>query len=395
MAIAPVPQKDGTTHWRARVRDPDRKWYKSNTYANREDALAEEAELIRQKKSGRRSVALEAKATLVAEYWFVWSQDARNNVSEGWKISQDQMARDYIIPVIGHMFLSDVTSVDIGRVLQVMQERGRSPSTQKLVYSLMHKAFGDAVNYYEMLPKSPVSPKFHRPKVIEKHPTFLTPDESMKLLEFTRNHYLGPAIWLGLYSGLRVSEIQALRYAAIDFTLNQIQVRAIYNRKVGAMQEFPKQGDWALVPMVPPLRDYLRSLSRKPEDFVVQSRSGGMMPYETFYPALKRLSQGAGLPVVGPHGLRHSSTELWVAQGASVEDIRRLLNHSNASTTMRYIHRTNERLNQLGARFGTGTNAVTLENRYQNLVPKLVQTAVFEETSSALDQEIGNDLESL
>lgn len=38
-----------------------------------------------------------------------------------------------------------------------------------------------------------------------------------------------------------------------------------------------------------------------------------------------------------PHGLRHSCTELFVNQGASLEDLRRLLNHEDSGTTEGYV----------------------------------------------------------
>ena len=52
----------------------------------------------------------------------------------------------------------------------------------------------------------------------------------------------------------------------------------------------------------------------------------------------------AQIPKVSPHELRHTCTEIWIQMGASIEDIRRLLNHKSAETTQRYIHRTDDRL---------------------------------------------------
>jgi integrase len=53
--------------------------------------------------------------------------------------------------------------------------------------------------------------------------------------------------------------------------------------------------------------------------------------------------------VVTPHELRHSATELWVEEGATEEDIVRLLNHSSAASVRRYLHRSPERLKKIAS----------------------------------------------
>jgi integrase len=210
--------------------------------------------------------------------------------------------------------------------------------------------FNDAVEYYEMIAKSPVVPRFHRPHVAKVKRRFLHPPEAWRLLEFARNSYLGRPVWLGLLSALRISEIQALLGSRLQFDLGQMLVCAAYNNKTGLMQPYPKQEDWAYVPMPPKLRDYLLENPPGPNDYVAPGPNGGMLSYDTFIKALKSLCRKADVPVITPHELRHSCTEIWVQAGASTEDIRRLLNHHSLDSTQNYIHRTSPRLHALGAR---------------------------------------------
>jgi integrase len=175
---------------------------------------------------------------------------------------------------------------------------------------------------------------------------FLTPEESWRLLEFARNDFLGPAIWIAILAGLRPSEIQALVWESVDFCNCQILIRAAYNRKVKRIQPFPKQRDWGIAPMPPALMEFLKKKSRGKalNDFVSQAQSGGMLDYGTYYKRLLILCRESGIKQVSPHELRHSCTELYIQAGASAEDIRRLLNQKSLSATARYIHRTDERL---------------------------------------------------
>lgn len=151
-------------------------------------------------------------------------------------------------------------------------------------------------------------------------------------------------------SGLRPSEAQALTWGAVDFERRQILIRAAFNKKEGRLQAHPKQDDWGLAPIPDALYDFLVSRQGGPEEFVAQGCNGGMLSYETYLRALRRLCKAAQVPEVTPHELRHSCTELYVQAGASAEDIRRLLNQSSLTATARYMHRTDERLSGIAAK---------------------------------------------
>jgi integrase len=183
------------------------------------------------------------------------------------------------------------------------------------------------------------------------------PEDSQKLLAYSREHYLGPAIHLQILAGLRPSEVQALRWGSVDFERGVILIRAAYNNKERRLQEHPKQDDWGLAPIPPQLRSYLmtqlKAQRQAGEDgFVAQSETGEMLPYGTYLQALRRACREAGVPEVTPHELRHSCTELYVQAGATAEDIRRLLNQSSLTATARYMHRTEARLNSIAERVG-------------------------------------------
>jgi integrase len=146
---------------------------------------------------------------------------------------------------------------------------------------------------------------------------------------------------------------QALWWKAIDFEGSQILIRATFNKKLRVLQDQPKQGDWGRAPMPAPLIEFLaeRSKGRGPEDFVAPNINGGMLSYESFVTrVLPGFCKRAGVKRITPHELRHSCTELYVQEGASAEDLRRLLNHKSLSATIRYMHRTDERLLGISSR---------------------------------------------
>jgi integrase len=109
--------------------------------------------------------------------------------------------------------------------------------------------------------------------------------------------------------------------------------------------------------MPKPLKDFLLELSKgnDPDAFVCLGRLGEMLCYDSFVTKmLPKFCMEAGVKRITPHELRHSCTELYVQAGASSEDLRRLLNHKSLSATLRYMHRTDERLQGIANRIEVG-----------------------------------------
>jgi len=258
--------------------------------------------------------------------------------------------------MLGHRRLSEIRSVDIGQMLVALEKKGLGPQSILHVYNVLHKMFSDAVEYYELLDVNPVRKRF-RPKIHRVEREFLTPADSWKLLEVARHHPLGLPVWISLLSGLRPGEVQALRWSSIDFDHSQILIRASFNKKLRILQDHPKQKDWGRAPMPKPLHDFLyeHSKGKSKNSFVCLSRDGQMLNYESFVTrVLPGLCKRAGVKRITPHELRHSCTELYVQAGASSEDLRRLLNHKSLSATIRYMHRTDERLQGIANRIVVG-----------------------------------------
>ncbi len=372
MAIEKWKNKDGTMSYLPRVRDVAGKKFKCSSFKTLAEAKHEEARLIELASKAMAIVTSDAKKVTLAEYWSVWSVENRGKVSSGWKISQDQMFRDYIAPVIGKHKMSSIKVPEIGKVLNEARDKhALSEQTQKHIYSLLRKMFADAIEYYEMLAVSPVRSKFHRPDVPVRERPFLLPVQAFRLLEEVKHSYLGPAIWLQVLSALRPSEVQALRWRNVQFDLKQILICAAFNNKTDKLQEHPKQDDWGYAPMPPMLIEYLKERQGAPDEFVAQGPKGGMLSYETYCRAVPRTTLRLGLPRITPHELRHSCTEIYVQAGASAEDVRRLLNQGSLTATARYIHRTNDRVSELATRVGPGQLRVVSTVSVQKNCPEL------------------------
>lgn len=277
-----------------------------------------------------------------------WKRDHRGETSEGWKVSQDQMLRDYILPLLGKKQIKSIKPIDILRTLNKMREKERSSQLIVHVYNLLNIIFKAYIQFESLLTVNPVLPQF-RPKIKNKEARYWSVEHSFIFLTKSIGHRYEVAFFIALLCGLRVGEIQGLRWEdSFDWTNKEIIVRRHYCRKTKKMLDRTKNGRILKIPMPELLFEFL--LKRK-------KRDGWSVGYKTrhlghchFHVVLKLQCEKLKLPVLSAHGLRHSCTEIWVEKGATQTLISRLLNHVTEKSTPRYMHRADKGLKDIAAK---------------------------------------------
>ncbi len=241
---------------------------------------------------------------------------------------------------MGSVQLRVVTPQMVKRVFTEMAKRGKSPQTQVLVYATLKKMFGDAVENYLYIVSNPVLKKL-RPAVPEKEAAHLNLAQTKTLLEHVRNRPYGIAIWIQLYLGLRYAELRALKFSDIDFDEGRITIRRTFIMKTGLVREYPKgkkQHSHSIPLELLEMLRQARTLVTSDDAFVSANRRGGIMPYRWYLKLVRKYCRELGLPLIGTHGLRHSTSELYMHHGATADDLQTLFAHSCRRVTERYVH---------------------------------------------------------
>jgi integrase len=127
-----------------------------------------------------------------------------------------------------------------------------------------------------------------------------------------------------------------------------LHVRRAYNKHEGVFRDYPK-GKRQHSHRIPlELLTLLKRAKLKAVgDLVVVSPNYKMLEYGKYHEALRNYCTEVGITVVATHGLRHSTSELYMSHGATRDDLKLLFAHSSNTTTDRYVHDKGTRLTQV------------------------------------------------
>ncbi len=251
------------------------------------------------------------------------------NVNEGY------LGR-WITPRWSSYRLKDIKSVVVEEWLRSLPLANGSKAK---IRNLMHTIFNHAIRW-EWHDRNPIS-MVRQSSKRQKVPTVLNIEQIKALLEHLKNPGK-TAVLLDILTGLRVSELLALKWSDVDFENLQIHVtRSIADQHVGPCKTEASQKP---VPLDPELAEALLMWRRKSpypmiDDWVFASpATSGKLPYWSFSiyrtyikPALKEANITSK---VGWHTFRHSYATILKSHGEDVKTVQELLRHANSSITL-------------------------------------------------------------
>ncbi len=156
------------------------------------------------------------------------------------------------------------------------------------------------------------------------------------------------AILETLYAtGLRVSELIALRAAQIDFELGLVTTLG-----KGRKERIVPLGSEAIAWVRRYAADARPGLGKRQAVELFLGRRGRRLSRMGLWGIVRRHAVTAGVgSVLTPHVLRHSFATHLLERGADLRALQAMLGHADISTTQIYTHVTRERLRQVYERF--------------------------------------------
>lgn len=286
--------------------------------------------------------------------------------------------KNYVLPEIANMPLNKIDALTIQRIINNLKERDKerldkngnvvklSPTSVNNVYRLLRKILNKAIAW-DYIETNPVL-KVKAPGVAKTEKASYNRDELIEILDILKKEdpLTETLFTISICTGVRRGELVGLHLEDIDFVNNMINVkRAVVwdkgNQRIlekatktkGSVREVP-------VPLfcMEVIKEYLKlreriiyNFKRRNRNYIPPrnlflSKTGGIMFPDT--PSSKWLDfrkRNPQIKDVSLHGLRHSYCSMQMNENPNLSpaDVKKLMGHSQLSTTFIYTHSNDDK----------------------------------------------------
>jgi len=289
----------------------------------------------------------------VGEYLTAWLAGVRGEYAPGAYDAAKLHVERYIIPRLGAVRLSELTTPIVkafyADVAETGRMRGDRPLSAKTVHNIhrtLSRALNDAVA--EMPPRIPANP------AAKAHKAPRSPEQPTWTVEQLRAFYAAVAddrlyaLWrVAATTGLRRGELAGLRWVDIDLDAGRLALSRQRAKGGGTVTERPLKGKRGRPVSLDEVTAAVLRVQRTAQleermrwgpawvdtGLVFTHPDGSALHPDSITKRLKRIVRDAGLPWVRLHGLRHSHATHMLEAGVNVKIVAERLGHSSIAIT--------------------------------------------------------------
>ncbi len=336
-------------------RDPATGKYKSQWFTvkgSKKDAEKRLSELLHQIDTG---AYMKPGKTTVTDYLHQWLSDyAMVNLSPRTVEGYEHIFQRHLLPELGKLTLTQLKPEHLQRYYSQKLNSGLGAQTVRHHHTVLHKALQTAIEWglVGRNAADAVSP----PRAQCPEMQTWNEDEISQFLEAAKTTAYYALFYTALFTGMRRSELLALRWQDIDFLLGQIYVNRSMHVLKGSRVIFksPKSAKGRRTVALPPslflvLDEYRKAreaesiLLDKPisDSELVFSTLGKPFLPNTVTHAWIKLVRRTGLKMIRLHDARHTHASIMLKQGIHPRIVQERLGHSTIAITLdTYSHVT-------------------------------------------------------
>jgi len=321
--------------------------------SSKREAERKLAELIHQMDSG--TFTKPSKQTL-GQYLDQWLQDHRGNIAPNTAQTYAWFVDKHIKPAIGQIPLTSLKPEHLQRLYSEKLTSGRRNGNGGLgnrsvryIHTTLHKALKSAVKQGKIV-RNPAD-AVDIPKVTRRAIQTMDETELHIFLEYSKSTPYYALFYMDLFTGMRRSEILALRWRDIDLLLCQTSVtrtlHQLHNREIVIGQPKTAKGR-RLIALSPSTVAVLRehqaeqikqkqSLGMPPlqdDDLVFSHPDGKPLLPDSVTQAWRRLARQAGLSGIRLHDARHTHASFMLKAGTHPKIVQERLGHASIQVTL-------------------------------------------------------------
>ena len=308
------------------------------------------ADLIHQMDTG---TFVKPNKNAFSKYLEEWLKDyVWPNLSPRTAEGYESIVRCHLIPALGSIPLVQLKPEHLQRYYSEKLSTGRhngkgglSRTTVSHHHTCLHRALKMALRWGRISrnPADAVIPP--RPQRSEMHT--MTEDEINIFLEAAKKTPYYVLFYLALFTGMRRSELLALRWCDVDLLLCQVHItRSLHYLRTGDIVfRAPKTTRARRMVSLPPssaclLQEYKDKreaqlgMTLKEHDLIFSDHEGKPLLPDTISHAWAKLVKRAGLEHIRLHDARHTHASLLLKQSVHPKVVQERLGHATISTTL-------------------------------------------------------------
>lgn len=312
-----------------------------------------------------RGEYIEVKNMTFKEFSLKWMENyAETNLANKTIARYQDMLKNTILPVLGNKKLDQIKPMHLLELYASLSKDGARKDGKKGGYSnktIQHvhrliRAMLELAVKWELINSNPAA-KVSAPKVQRKEIDFYDEEQAMALFQALEEEpikYITMVKFL-LYTGMRRSEMMALKWDDIDFEERRIRINkaatyapgkgiTIKETKTVRSERIIYMSDtvYSLLTVYKDYQDETKVVMQNlwnETGFLFTRDDGNMMHTDTISAWFTEFIKRTNLPHITLHGLRHTNATLMLSSGTDIETVSRILGHSNSITTSNvYLH---------------------------------------------------------
>jgi integrase len=313
---------------------------------NKKDAEKRLSELLSQIDNG---IFIQPKKTTIEDYLKIWLNDyVKSNLSPKGYERYESIVRVHITPNLGKILLTELKPEHVQKYYTDKLNSGLSPRTVRYHHVVLHKALKTAVKW-ELIIRN-VTDAVDPPRPRKTEMTTWDEIEVSKFLEAAKKTEYYPLFHTAIFTGMRRSELLALRWRDVDLTNSQISIsRSLHQLKDGTFiftqpKTVRSQRTIAISPSSisvlkelhekQKLERLLQEIPLNDDDLVFSHFDGKPLRPNTVSRAWTIIASRAELKVIRFHDARHTHASLMLKQGVHPKIVQERLGHSSIAVTL-------------------------------------------------------------
>jgi integrase len=264
-----------------------------------------------------------------------------------WRLYETTI-RNHIEPILGKVKISDIEPSDIQNLYLLKKEKSIGNRTIQVMHTIINNSLETAVRTGVLQnnpAQSTIPPKYTSPEM-----DIYSEHEITQLLLAVKGTSLEALIHLAITTGLRQSELLALKWSDIDWDRNTISVQRQLRRKFERRDYYSslktKSGRRTIslgINTIQKLREHhQKQIGQKEEmgdrwdenDLIFPSIVGTPISQRNLLRRFKTIIRESGLREIRFHDLRHTAASLMLNHGISPIIVAKRLGHSKVSITL-------------------------------------------------------------